>query len=385
MSASNITVGATWIARHYLTGVPQAVSRRAAGLVVAPAAAGALPHPDLWVAPALFDLQVNGYAGVDFQSDTVSTEDLRRAVAALRQAACSRFLLTLITDDWGSLTARFRRLRAMRAADAELRYGIAGWHIEGPFLSAEPGFCGTHSREFMLDPTPDHIRQLADIAQGDPVLLTLAPERPGALKCIEVAREHGFRVSLGHTNASSEILREAVASGASAFTHLGNGCTSELNRHDNILWRVLDGLDVTVSVIPDTIHVRPALFRLFHRLLPPNKIFYVTDCMTAAGAPPGVYTLGKLSLQVGADGIVRQPGSPYLSGSALQPLEGVLRAVQMLGCGWQEAWERFSVGPARLMGLEVGLERQPGAHVCLLRTGKDTRGPVLVACGEAGA
>lgn len=320
------------------------------------------PEPALWLAPALFDLQVNGYAGVDFQSDDVQVEGLRRAVHALRQAGCTRFLLTLITDEWHALTKRFRRLKELRASDPELRVAIAGWHVEGPFLSSEPGFCGTHNRSVMLDPTPDKVRELLEIGRGEPLLLTIAPERDGAVRAIELAVSEGCRVSLGHTNASADRLREAVGAGATMFTHLGNGCVADLNRHDNILWRVLDQLEVTATLIPDGIHVTPPLFRILHRALPADRVCYITDAMSAAGAGPGTFKLGPRILQVGADGIVREPGTPYLSGSSLEPLEGVRRATRMLGCPWQECWKRFSTVPATLMGLGNGLTAGEPAH-----------------------
>src|SRR5207247_8189697 len=124
---------------------------------------------------------------------------------------------------------------------------------------------------------------------------------------IALAVSLGIKISLGHTNASAEILRQAIEAGATGFTHLGNACPRELPRHDNILWRVLDARGLTISLIADGIHVSPALFRLLHRVLDAATIFYTTDAMAAAGAPPGRYAIGALQLEVGPDQIVRQP------------------------------------------------------------------------------
>src|SRR6185295_14990202 len=107
----------------------------------------------------------------------------------------------------------------------------------------------------MLDPTAEHIRELRTIAGNDPLLLTIAPERPGAIEAIALAVSLGMKVSLGHTNARSDDLRRAVQAGATGFTHLGNACPRELDRHDNIIWRVLDTPGLTASLIPDRIHV----------------------------------------------------------------------------------------------------------------------------------
>lgn len=351
---------------HYLTREPVRV-RWERGIITRLEPATIAPTENLWLAPGLVDLQVNGYGGVDFQQDNLRVDDLLLAARQLRLAGCTKFLLTLITDEWPKLTARLKHLRTLRSQSAELQSVIAGWHIEGPFLSSEPGFHGAHNPAQMLDPTPAHIQELRAITGNDPLLLTMAPERKGALEAISVAVSLGIKISLGHTNASAEILRQSVQAGATAFTHLGNGCPRELDRHDNILWRALETPGLTAGLIPDNIHVSPALFRLLHRCLGSDAIYYTTDAMSAAGAPPGRYKLGRLEVEVGADQIVRQPGKTNFAGSALRPCEGVFRAAQMLKCPWQEAWVRSTQKPARLMGLPGGLGMGCPADFCLLK------------------
>ena len=196
----------------------------------------------------------------------------------------------------------------------------------------------------------------------------MAPELKGALEAIALASSLGIKVSLGHTNASSEVLRQAVKAGASGFTHLGNACPQLLDRHDNILWRALDTPGLTVSLIPDQVHVSPPLFRLVHRALNTEAIYYTTDAMAAAGALPGRYTIGALDVEVGADQIVRQPGKSNYAGSALRPIVGVFRAAQMLGRDWKGAWDGFSINPARFMGISGGLTLGCPADFCLVQT-----------------
>jgi N-acetylglucosamine-6-phosphate deacetylase len=261
----------------------------------------------------------------------------------------------------------------LREGSAELQAALAGWHIEGPFLSDEPGFRGAHDSAAMCNPTPGHIEELRECAGTDPVLLTLAPERPGAIQAVALAASLGIKVSLGHTNAPAGVLRQAVQAGATGFTHLGNGCPRELNRHDNILWRVWELEEVTCSLIPDAIHVSPPLFRFMHRMANPSGIYYTTDAMAAAGAPPGRYRLDQLEMEVGADQVVRLPGSPLFAGSALTPIEGVRRAARMLGCSWREVWPRFSEAPARFLGWPPLLQPGAPADFCLLRASGEDR------------
>jgi N-acetylglucosamine-6-phosphate deacetylase len=355
---------------HHATRQPVRLAWEA-GAIVALDPSPAPPPENTWLAPGIFDLQINGYGGIDFQQDNLTLAELLGATRQLLAAGCTRFLLTLITDSWPKLTARLRHLRDLRRQSAELQSAIAGWHVEGPFLSTEEGFHGAHNPNLMLDPTPAHIRELRAITESDPLLLTIAPERPGALEAVALAKSLGIKTSLGHTNAPAEILRKAVAAGATAFTHLGNGCPRELDRHDNIVWRALDTAGLTVGLIPDQIHVSPVLFRLIHRVLDAKSIYYTTDAMSAAGAGPGSYKFGALELQVGADQVVRQPGKTNFAGSALRPIDGVLRAAAMLNCPWQNVWNHFSEIPARMMGLPSSLNTGDPANFCLLKFGND--------------
>ncbi len=319
-----------------------------------------------WLAPALFDPQVNGFGGVDFQQDRLTAEELLTATRRLRAAGCTRWLLTLITDDWEKLLARLRHLRKLRDTSPELRSAIVGWHVEGPFLSSEPGFRGAHDPSAMADPRPGDMTRIHEAAGEGPLLITLAPERAGAIAAIHEARNLGITVSLGHTDAPHATLRAALDAGAAGFTHLANGCPRQLDRHDNILWRVLNTPNLTVSLIPDQIHVSAALFRLIHQLKPAGSIFYTTDAMSAAGMPPGRYPLGRLEVEVGADQVVRQPGQTNFAGSALRPIDGVMRAAEMLGCSWREVWDRSSILPAKFLGLESGLQPGGPADLCVL-------------------
>jgi N-acetylglucosamine-6-phosphate deacetylase len=352
-------------ARHFATGEPVRL-RWKNGIITHLESTPALTDDSI-LAPGLVDLQINGYGGIDFQRDDLSVDDLLRVARKLRADGCTRFLLTLITDEWQKLIERLRLVKRLRAQSPELQAAIAGWHIEGPFLSPEPGFHGAHNPAWMLDPTPERIRELRALTGDDPLLLTLAPERNGAIEAISLAVSLGIKISLGHTNASPEVLRRAAQAGATAFTHLGNGCPRELDRHDNIIWRVLETPGLTVSVIPDKIHVSPPLFRLMHRALAPDAIYYTTDAMSAAGAPPGRYHLGAVEVEVGVDQIVRQPGKTNFAGSALRPIDGVIRASEMLNGDWREAWRRASEIPARLMSLPFGLEIGQPANFTVLK------------------
>ena len=314
------------------------------------------PLPEASPAPAevllapLTDIQINGYAGVDFQQDQLTLDALERAAKGLQRAGCGRFMIALITDSWRSMLARLSHLRVLRAQSPRLRRMIVGWHIEGPFLSAEPGYHGAHPAETMTDPKREHVDELLSILEGDLALITLAPERPGSDEFIRYARSNGLKIALGHTNANAPCLQSAAEAGATSFTHLANGCPQQLDRHDNILWRALEQSSLSYGLIPDAIHLSPSLFRLLHHLIPRDRLYYTTDAMAAAGAPPGTYTLGKLALEVGEDRVVKQPGRDNFAGSSLEPINALNKASTMLGNSLQEVWPLMSQHPSQLIG-----------------------------------
>lgn len=373
------------IGRFLRTGMPICVSWENGLITSVRPETETAGNQNRWLAPPLVELQVNGYAGVDFQQDTLNGEQLTRAVRALRRDGCTRFLFTLVTDDWPKMIARLKHARSWVVENPELRPAVAGWHVEGPFLSTEPGYSGAHDSAKMLDPTPKHLEQLHEVAKGDPLLVTIAPERNGAIAAINRARELGFKISLGHTNATAEQLKQAVDAGATAFTHLGNACPQLLDRHDNILWRVLDTPGLSIGLIPDTHHVSPPLFRLLHRVLKPFQILHTTDAMAAAGLPddsPRSVTLGTLRLEVGKDGIVRQPGKTHFAGSSLTPFDGVRRAAEMTGKPWQEMWLAASLRPAEFMDWTSELKVGQPADFCALEV-LENGSPALVTTNSA--
>ncbi|MEZ5276963.1 MAG: N-acetylglucosamine-6-phosphate deacetylase [Opitutaceae bacterium] len=352
-------------ALDHRTGSPVRLTH-ADGIIQSIDAIDAPGHPLPRLMPPLVDIQVNGYAGIDFQNDTTGRANLEIAARGLAEAACSRFLLTLVTDRFDRMLARLERYRQARLESPLLARRIAGWHLEGPFMSPIPGFAGAHPAEHMIAPTPERIRAIREHAGSDPVLLTIAPEWPEAPDAIRQARSLGMKVWLGHTDATAAQLAAAVKAGAEGFTHLSNGCPAELHRHDNIVFRVMEETGLRASLIPDRIHVSPLLFRILHQVLGPDRIAYTTDCISAAGAGPGTYRLGRLTLEVGKDGIVREPGKPNYAGSSLAPLEGVRRAAAMLGKPLHEVWGFFSDQPARFIDLPLSIQPGSPAEFCLL-------------------
>jgi len=299
----------------------------------------------------LFDLQVNGFAGVDYQNADLSRADLLRSVEALRRHRTERILLTLISDRVDSLAAKLEQVERYRAADETIRAVVAGYHIEGPFLSVLPGFKGAHPPEVMKDPEIQDLRRLQDAAGGNIRLITLAPERPGSEEFIAGAVASGVRISLGHTDASELEIDRAIRAGATLCTHLGNGCPSEMHRHDNVIQRLLARDELIACFIPDGIHLPFFVLRNLVRCKGRERVLFTTDCMAAAGAPPGRFQIGPHWVEVGEDRVVREPGKPNFAGSALAPDEGVVNLQRELGYSEAEAVRAFGSSVAAALGL----------------------------------
>jgi N-acetylglucosamine-6-phosphate deacetylase len=299
----------------------------------------------------LFDFQINGFGGVDFQTDDLTIDNMRRAVAALRRHGVARIFATLITDSIDRLCHRFDQLEQIRGRDPVIAHCIAGYHLEGPWLCPEPGYCGAHLREEMHAPTLAEFERLNAAARGQIRLVTLAPEWSGSPEFIAVLRAAGVQVALGHTNASEVEIDSAIAAGARFCTHLGNGVPAMLPRHDNVIHRLLARDELTACFIPDGIHLPPFVLRNLVRAKPSDRVLFTTDAMAGAGAPPGIHTLGTLQLTIGADGVAWMPNGNGFAGSTLSPDQGVLRVASYLDLPLTEARRLWSDAPAAAFGV----------------------------------
>lgn len=302
---------------------------------------------------SLFDIQINGFAGTDFQAADFSPSAVRRAVDGLAKHQTLRFFPTFITDSLERLEAKFARFENIRKNDAIVREAACGYHLEGPWLSPVLGFCGAHNPKYMGPPDYAAFQRLQAAAGGNIKLLTVAPEWAGSAEFIRRVTADGVAVSLGHTNADDATIDAAIAAGARFCTHLGNGVPAMMHRHDNVMQRLLARDELTAFFIPDGIHLPPAVLKNFFRAKPQGRVLFTTDCMAAAGAPNGSYRIGEIEVCVGDDRVVRQPGGQGFAGSALTPDEGVANMERWLGVDAARARALFSTDVAEAFGVSL--------------------------------
>ncbi|WP_428485166.1 N-acetylglucosamine-6-phosphate deacetylase [Rhodopila sp.] len=305
-------------------------------LLFAPASKQRFAAAGVRQTPGLTDLQVNGYAGIDFNDSALTPAALDHALHAMLRAGVTTCLPTLITADEATLA---RRLAALDAAVRATRLGplmVPGFHLEGPFLNPMPGYAGCHPPAAMIDPNPTVLGRLTRHLQRPILLLTVAPERHDALPLIIWAREHGMVVAMGHTAADAAVTRRAVEAGVTLSTHLGNALPQPQPKFLNPLMAQLAHDGLHASFIADGIHIPPDALKVLLRAKTLPWSVLVTDATAAAAAPLGLYFFAGMTIQHRPDGSVRIPGTATLAGSALT-LDQAVRNVVAWGLAEPDA------------------------------------------------
>lgn len=297
-----------------------------------------------------FDLQVNGYGGVDFNQDNLTPEQLHVACRRLADDGVEGVLATIITERVDVMAARLGRLAELREGDALARRLIAGLHIEGPFLNPAPGYRGAHPPDALALANLDSMARLLEAGTGLVKLVTLAPECDERLQVTHFLAEQGIAVAAGHTDASRETLEAACDAGLTLFTHLGNGCPMQMHRHDNIIQRALSLSErLWLCFIADGAHVPFFALRNYLRLAGTERCIVVTDAIAPASLGPGRYTLGRWKLNIGEDMVARAPDGSHLVGAAITMPQSATNLERHLGLSASQIQQLTRHNPRRAL------------------------------------
>jgi N-acetylglucosamine-6-phosphate deacetylase len=319
---------------------------------------GVTSGDDCWVVPALWDLQVNGGRGVSFSDPGLSVEQVARVCEDQRRAGVARFCPTLITASEQALLHGVSTIARACELGELARRMVLGIHLEGPGISELDGYRGAHPREHVRDLTWEEFSRLQQACEGRIVLVTLAPEREGAIDLIERLAGTGVVVALGHTAADAATISAAVVAGARLSTHLGNGIASPLPRHPNPIWAQAAEDRLAASLIGDLAHLDRDTLRVLARAKGVERTILVSDLSPLAGCGPGEYG----EWEVREDGRIVVAGTEYLAGAWTSLRRCVENAGEVMGWSVQEAIGCVTENPARLLGkaaprIELG---QPG-------------------------
>lgn len=301
--------------------------------------------------PGLFDLQVNGYGGHDYSSPDLNHDNVDRICRWMIEIGTLYHLPTIITRPQETVLHNLETIENARGRDPVAAAVIKGYHIEGPYISHEDGPRGAHDADYIRDPDIGEYREWQAAAANQLRIVTLAPERRGSIPFIERLVEDGVVPSIGHSAATPEEIRRAVAAGARMSTHLGNGSHRMMPRLHNYIWEQLAADEVAAGLIADGFHLPEAVLRTFSRTKGLKRIVLVSDLSPMAGLDPGSYIWDKIAIEVGEDGRIGVAGSPYFAGAWRSLAETLPVFMRAAGTSPSETLPLATTAPADILGL----------------------------------
>ncbi len=337
------------------------------------------PGEELWISPGLIDLQVNGYAGCDLNSDSLTPDLVTKLMHHLFSAGVTTFVPTLITASEDRLIAALRAVAEARERCPLVRQVAPYVHVEGPHIAAGDGPRGAHPGD-QVRPADVAEFERWQAASGNLVgMVTLSPHDDRALAYIAHLARRGCLPAIGHTDADPEQIHAAAKAGAVLSTHLGNGLAGELPRHPNLLWAQLAEDRLSATFIADGFHLPPDTLQTMVRAKGVERSILVSDTVSLAGLPPGRYAtpIGG-SVELTEDGRVGIPGTKTLAGAALPLIRGVAHLARLPGFSLRDGILAATQNPGRFVGhrgtLQVGARADliqfrwvPGGEIDLIQ------------------
>jgi N-acetylglucosamine-6-phosphate deacetylase len=308
-----------------------------------------------WLAPGLWDLQVNGYGGQEFSAADLTTEKVLRIAETLTGFGVARFCPTLTTQSLAVLRHGMQTIAAACESSPQAARRIAGIHLEGPYIAREDGPRGAHPLAHCREPDWDEFQRLQEASGGRIRILTMSVEFDQSPDFIRKATAAGVVVAIGHTSADSAHIHRAVDAGARLSTHLGNGSHRLLPRHPNYLWDQLAEDRLSASLIADGHHLPPEVLQCFLRAKTPDRCILVSDLSGMAGLPPGRYQAQAGEIEILEDGRLVVAGQRQILAGASRPIGvGLANVLRFAGIDLATAVAMAVDHPARLLGLTPG-------------------------------
>ena len=321
---------------------------------------------DMHITPGFIDIQINGFAGVDFNQPDFHGDDLVDVCRNLIKTGVTSFCPTLITAEYERLARNIAIIREGCKKHPLVRSMVLGIHLEGPYINAEDGPRGAHPKAHVSNPDWGKFERLLGLGQGLVRMVTVAPELPGGLTFIRKASQNGLVVGVGHCRPEPDVVDQAAHAGARISTHLGNGSHQILDRHNNYLQKQLAHDGLMASIICDGLHLPDYFVKNLVRAKGRAKVVLITDATAASNAPPGSYSLGDLEVEADADGALRLGGTPYLTGSTLTMENAIGNCADFAGIPLASAIKMATVNPAKLFeGISGKLEKGQRADLVL--------------------
>jgi N-acetylglucosamine-6-phosphate deacetylase len=327
-------------------GVIEAIGPRS-GMTL-PAGAQEIRATDKTAIPGFLDVHIHGAGGYDvMEGSAAALRSITRKVSEYGTTSLVATTVTASTDETLRAVEGIAGYIAHQHETDEPRAEILGIHFEGPFISKQRR--GVHPSEWIQLPSAETLTRFLKAAAGNARILTIAPEVLGAAPCIDAAREAGLVVSMGHTDATYEQARAAMARGARSATHVYNAMRPFSHRDPGVIGAVLTSPDINAELIADGVHVEEGAMKLLLLAKGAAHVTLVSDGLSATGMPDGKYTLGGFEVTV-SGGVCRN-AEGILAGSTLT-LDRALRNVVALGTSLPDAVRMLTLNPASLLGIE---------------------------------
>ena len=261
------------------------------------------------------DLQVNGYRGLDYSSENLREEDVYKMVSYLAESGTVKHLPTIITGEKEKTLRNIMTIINARKNNSITKAAIPGIHLEGPYISPIDGARGAHDEKYVRLPDIDELKKWHEKSEGLIKIITLAPELKGSVEFIKAAVDLGINVSIGHSDAKTEDIKNGINAGMSLSTHLGNGIYQMIDRRTNVIWEQLSNNKLKAGIISDGFHLLPEQIGAFYNAKTKDNLFLVSDVGPLGGKKPGIYKWGNIDVQVYDDGHLGLPNTPYLAGA----------------------------------------------------------------------
>jgi N-acetylglucosamine-6-phosphate deacetylase len=308
---------------------------------------------NIWITPGLFDMQVNGYQGINLTDENLKEEDVVFIEKKLLENGITRWCPTIITAAPEVIHKCLETIS--KAEESGQVQNVHCIHLEGPYLSSEEGYRGIHPLQYIHEPDVEEFNSFQDSANGRIGLVTLAPELRGAIDFIHYLTENSVRVGLGHFNAGNKIINKAVSAGAILSTHLFNGCVSVTDRNRNVIYSQLSQDALWASFIPDEHHVPYTTLKVGLRSKRIDRSIFVSDSISYGGLPDGIYEDEyDRKVIVENEGLWLE-GGVYLYGAWRNLMQDVQNIIKREVLDPEKALILSSNNPAKFFGIEEEL------------------------------